>query len=193
MYKIVLKATKMAQNFVKAVLNDDDVAVDATLGNGNDTIFLSNQLPMGRVYAFEIQKNAVDKFNMFLNKNNINNITVIHDGHENMKKYINESPAAIMFNLGYLPGGDEKIITKPDTTLKAIEDAMEILKPGGIITIAVYTGHEGGKEEGETIEDYVKGINPKQFSTMTIKFTNRANSAPFLIVIEKNDNCDANK
>jgi len=192
-YKIVLKATRMAQDIVEKVLKEDDFAVDATLGNGNDTLFLSSILNKGKVYSFDIQSYAVDKFKKVLDEKNIRNVILINDGHENILKYINEPIKVVMFNLGYLPGGDQSIITKPDTTLKALEDSLKILKPGGIVTIVVYTGHVGGKEEEVALKNYIKSLDPKVFSVMQIKFVNRDEKAPYLIVIEKNDSCNVNK
>ncbi|KRQ86632.1 Ribosomal RNA small subunit methyltransferase H [Caloramator mitchellensis] len=192
MYRVILKATKMAQNIVESVLKEDDSAIDATLGNGNDTVFLLSRLKNGKVYAFDIQKQAIDNFKKYMDENKISNVYLINDGHENIKKYITSRVKAVMFNLGYLPGGDEKIITKPETTIKALTDSLELLKPGGIITIAVYSGHDGGEVEAKAIDEFVGKLNPKKYSTMTIKFTNR-NTAPYLIVIEKNDNFDEGK
>ncbi|MCX7904102.1 MAG: class I SAM-dependent methyltransferase [Caloramator sp.] len=193
MYKIVLKATRMAQDIVRKVISETDVAVDATLGNGNDTIFLSNILHKGKVYSFDIQAIAIEKFKRTLDEQNIKNIILINDGHENILNYVKEAPKAIMFNLGYLPGGDEKIITRPETTLKALSDSLKILKPGGIITLVVYTGHTGGAEEGFVLDEYVKNLEPKIYSVMQIKFVNRDERAPYLIVIEKNDSYSEDK
>lgn len=118
---------------------------------------------------------------------------MINDGHENILNYVMEAPKAIMFNLGYLPGGDEKIITRPDTTLKALSDSLKILKPGGVITLVVYTGHLGGAEEGLLIDEFIKKLDPKIYSVMQIKFANRDERAPYLIVIEKNDSYNEDK
>lgn len=193
MYKIVLKATRMAQDIIKKVIAETDVAVDATLGNGNDTLFLSNILHKGKVYSFDIQAIAIERFKKTIDEQNIKNVILINDGHENILNYVKEAPKAIMFNLGYLPGGDEKIITRPETTLKALSNSLKILKPGGIITLVVYTGHTGGAEEGHMLDEFVKNLDPKIYSVMQIKFVNRDERAPYLIVIEKNDSYNEDK
>ena len=186
MFKIILKITEMAQNYVKLVLKERDVAVDATLGNGNDTIFLSGLVPEGRVYSFEIQRECVKKFKKEIEIKGIRNVEVINDGHENMDLYIKESPKAIMFNLGYLPRGNKNVITRPETTVAALKKGLKMLSPGGIITIAVYRGHEGGEEEGNAVLDFINGLDPKIYNAMVIKYVNRKGMAPFLLVIEKN-------
>jgi len=193
MYRIVLKATRMAQDIIKKVIDETDIAVDATLGNGNDTLFLSNLLHRGKVYAFDIQAIAIERFKKTIDERNIKNVILINDGHENILNYVKEAPKAIMFNLGYLPGGDEKIITRPDTTLKALSDSLKILRPGGVITLVVYTGHLGGAEEGILIDEFIKKLDPKIYSVMQIKFANRDEKAPYLIVIEKNDSYNEDK
>lgn len=192
MYKVVLKATTMAHNFIESVVEDGDFVVDATLGNGNDTIFLSGLTPNGKVYAFDIQEDAIFKFNKMLQDEKINNVDVINDGHENIDKYVDSPIKAIMFNLGYLPGADKTITTKKDTTLTAINKSLELLMPGGLMTIAAYIGHEEGTKEAEAVLDLIKSLDPKKYSVMQISFLNR-NNAPFLVVIEKNDNLHVNK
>lgn len=189
MYKVVLKVTQMAQRMVEMTVKPEDTVIDGTLGNGNDTVFLSSLVPEGKVYSFDIQKDAVEGFKRVMEEKNIKNVIAINSGHESMELYVKERPSAIMFNLGYLPGGDEKIITLPYTTLRALESGTKILKPGGIITIASYSGHPGGQEEQDTVQSWVRGLNPRHYSVMEARFTNGKNNSPMLIVIEKNDNC----
>ncbi|SHE41998.1 MULTISPECIES: tRNA (mnm(5)s(2)U34)-methyltransferase [Caloramator] len=186
MYKVVLKATSLAHKIVEKVVVDGDVVVDATLGNGNDTLFLSSLTINGMVYSFEVQKSAVDRFNKIIDEEGIKNIKVINDGHQNMDLYIDKKVKAIMFNLGYLPGSDKTITTKSDTTLEAVQKGLKLLVPGGVMTIAVYVGHEEGQREAEDLLKEITELDSKHFSVMNINFINRKN-APFLLVIEKND------
>jgi predicted methyltransferase len=185
MFKVILRATEMAHNFLREVVKPIDVVVDATLGNGHDTLFLSSLVPEGKVYSFDIQQRAVQKFKDVIYERGLNNVILINDGHENIDNYLKESPKAIMFNLGYLPGGDKSITTLPETTIIALQKCLKLLSSGGIITMEVYPGHEGGKEEAEAVLEVVRGLDSKEFSVMEIRFSNKSNSAPFLIVIEK--------
>lgn len=189
-YKVVIKATKMAQSIVEKVIRENDVVVDATLGNGNDTLFLMELVPEGRVYSFDIQASAIENYKKAYGERK--NISLIHDGHENINKYVSEKPRVIMFNLGYLPGGDESIITKSETTIEALGKSLQLLIPGGIISIVSYIGHKGGLNEAEEVLKLVKGLNPKEFSVMEARFMN-VNNAPFLLIIEKNDNYHVGK
>lgn len=188
MFRVVKKATLMVQDIIRPIVQEKDTVIDGTLGNGNDSLFLGELVPGGEVYSFEVQENAVDKFKGFLAEKNINNINVIHDGHENISKYVKNKISAAIFNLGYLPGGDPNIITKPETTIEALKSCLELLKPGGVISIAVYTGHEGGDRESCLVKDFAGSLNSKEFSVMDIHYTNKAGRAPYIIIIEKNDN-----
>jgi hypothetical protein len=185
MYKTILRATDMVHSMVKGAIKENSIAVDATLGTGKDTIFLSELVPKGRVYSFDIQADAISKY--ICNYGEAENVTLINDGHENMLNYLKEQPSIIMFNLGYLPCGDKSIITKPETTVKALRAGIEIIAPNGIISIISYIGHDGGEEEATLIGEVTRSLNPKEFAVMEIKFSN-TNGAPFITIIEKNCN-----
>ena len=185
MYKMVVKATKMAQNIVRQVVTQNDCVVDATLGKGSDTLFLMGLVPQGLVYSFDIQKTAVENFKKLHGE--VENVCLIQDGHENMDRHIKEIPKAIMFNLGYLTGGDESIITKSETTIEALKKSLQLLSPGGLVSIVSYIGHMGGQDEAEKVLQLVKKLKPREFAVMETRFKNVIN-APFLIIIEKNDN-----
>ena len=115
--------------------------------------------------------------------NNI--IELILDGHENLDQHVKENVACVVFNLGYLPRAKHQIITKPDTTLEAIKKSLTLLKPNGVISIAIYTGHEGGMEEKNYISEYLNRLDQNEFNVLHMEFTNQINNPPELILIEK--------
>ncbi|WP_347487559.1 class I SAM-dependent methyltransferase [Desulfoscipio sp. XC116] len=180
-------AVLLAQQFVGEVLHKGCVAVDATAGNGYDTLFLANIVgESGRVYAFDIQQAALDITARRLKQFGLeNNVKLIHDGHENMNLHIDSPVDACTFNLGYLPGGDHNSITGPSTTVKALQIALDLLKPGGRISLVVYTGHPGAGEESRAVEEMAAQLNPSLFGVLKVTFINRSLSAPFLIFIER--------
>lgn len=185
MYRMVVKATLVAKKLVAEIVKPGDTVVDATLGNGNDTLFLSRIIQNGRVYSFDIQKTAVEKFKEIIEQEFINNVILINDGHQNMEKYINQAPSAIMFNLGYLPGGDKNILTRGNTTADAVTSGLRLLKPGGIMTIICYIGHDGGGEEQIAVEDIASQLSPINFSVFKLEYFSKNNNAPILYAIEK--------
>ena len=125
-----------------------ETVVDATAGNGNDTLFLAELVgENGHVYAFDIQQAALDSTAKRLGELN-ERVSLILDSHENVEKYVNGQIGGAVFNLGYLPHSEDlSIVTKPDSTIKAIHTMLGMLKKGGIIAVSVYDGHEGGAEE----------------------------------------------
>lgn len=184
---ILRKLTDVAQKYVGEVLKEGDHAIDATVGNGKDTEFLARRVgENGKVYGFDIQDVAIEKtFKSLQEKNLALRVKFIKDGHENMLKYIEKPVKAIMFNLGYLPGGNHKIITRPDTTVKAIDDGLKILLPGGLVSIICYYGHPGGIEEKDSVLNYVKALDAFKYTVLYYGYINKKNNPPILILIEK--------
>lgn len=163
----------------------NDLVVDATVGNGNDTLFLSNLVPNGHVYGFDIQKVAIDNTKELLDKNNITNYTLFNNSHENilevLGEYVNKI-SAVIFNLGYLPGGNKNIMTNYSSTIKALKGSLKLLNNKGIILIVIYS-HEEGKKENIEINKYLLELD----GIYTInKYHNTDNlEAPYLIEIKK--------
>ena len=124
----MLRPLQMAHAFLAEVVTKEDTVVDATMGNGHDTLFLA-QLAK-QVYAFDIQKQAVEKTRQRLAEAGLDNVQLILSGHETMDQYTDHFKAAI-FNLGYLPSADKSVITRPDTTLEALEKVCRGLEKGG--------------------------------------------------------------
>lgn len=185
--KYINKITEVNKLFLDKIINKDDVVVDATMGNGYDTIYLGKLVgENGKVYAFDVQEEALKSTRKKVEKENMNNIIeLILDGHENLDQYVKENVACVVFNLGYLPRAKHQIITKPDTTLEAIKKSLSLLKPNGVISIAIYTGHEGGMEEKNYISEYLNRLDQNEFNVLHMEFTNQINNPPELILIEK--------
>lgn len=170
----------------KIVLNGDTV-VDCTAGNGNDTVFLANLVgERGKVYSFDIQKTAMEKTRQKLDAKGLSDrVSLINDGHQNLNHYICTPIKAAMFNLGYLPGGDHSIGTKGNTTIAAIEAALDLLIVHGIISIVVYYGGDSGFDEKNEVMEYIKSIDCKKYTVMRSEFVNQINCPPILVGIEK--------
>jgi predicted methyltransferase len=143
---------------VAAVVEPGDIVIDATVGNGHDTLFLATQVGVsGKVYGFDIQAAALDSaYQRLQQAGQTAPVSLYHAGHEVMAMLLPESAAgrvkAVMFNLGYLPGGDKQRTTAASTTLAALQAALSLLAPGGVISLLAYTGHPGGREETEQLK-----------------------------------------
>ncbi|HJH11033.1 MAG TPA: methyltransferase domain-containing protein [Metalysinibacillus jejuensis] len=173
-----------AQQLITQAVTSTSHVIDATAGNGHDTLFLAELVPQGHVYAFDVQEEALKNTKERLG-NLQTRVTLIHDGHENVANYIKQPISAAIFNLGYLPGGDHSIITTPKTTLRAIDEILDLLEVGGVIVLVIYHGHEGGATERDAIVDYVSEYDQKYIHVLQYQFLNQLNSPPFVIALEK--------
>ncbi|MBM4762638.1 class I SAM-dependent methyltransferase [Bacillus sp. B15-48] len=181
--------------FAKSLLNtavaEGDIVVDATVGNGHDTLFLAQLVgPNGKVFGFDIQGQAIQSCKEKLIHQNVHErVVLFQEGHENVSKCIPEHFHGMVtggiFNLGYLPGGDKTIVTVPETTISAIQQLLQLLAPEGIIVIVVYHGHHEGQLERDRLLQYVETMDQKKAHVLKYQFLNQANNPPFIIAIEK--------
>ncbi|WP_422122858.1 class I SAM-dependent methyltransferase [Planococcus sp. X10-3] len=177
----VLPFTKF---LLEQAVSEGDCVIDATAGNGHDTLFLAQLTAgSGKVYAFDIQEDAVLATRERVK--DFGNVEVILDSHAKIEHFVKDEIGAAVFNLGYLPKGDHSIITKAETTLSAIGQCIHLLKENGIIVIVIYSGHEGGSEERDAVMDYVQQLPQTKFNVLKYQFINQQHSPPFLVAIEK--------
>ncbi len=183
----MIRITELAQEQISRVVRQGALVVDATAGNGRDTLFLARLVgPGGRVFAFDIQEGALQKTASLLEENRLaERVTLLHAGHETMSAHIEAPVSAVMFNLGYLPGGDRAIVTRPESTRLALAASLELLRPGGLITVVLYPGHPQGKEEREIIVDYCRSLDSKVCRVVQVALLNCSGVPPELLVLKK--------
>lgn len=183
----MLDILETEKSFILKHIKEGDVVADFTMGNGHDTLFFSKLVgESGHVYAFDIQPAALESTKRRLVENSApENYTLINDSHHNAKKYIDCKIKAGMFNLGYLPGSDKSVTTKRETTLPAIEAAIDLLDNDAILLIAVYPGHEEGEIEGELINDMLSTLDRKKYCCAKFRIINSPTSSYFYIVESK--------
>lgn len=180
---MIKRPIHLSHDFLAEVLDEKSIVLDATMGNGNDTAFLAGLA--AKVYAFDVQEQAVQKTRERLASLGLENAQLILDGHQNLDQYVTEPIRAAIFNLGYLPSADKSVITKPDTTLLAIEKVLDRLEVGGRVAIMIYYGHEGGDMEKDAVLDYVQSLDQTLFTAMLYQPLNQINTPPFLVMVEK--------
>ena len=178
----MLRPLQMAHAFLEEVVTDEQIVVDATMGNGHDTLFLARLAK--KVYAFDIQEQAIEQTTKRLAEAKLDNVELFLTGHENVDQYV-ESIKAAIFNLGYLPSADKTVITQPHTTIQALEKLCQRLVTGGRIAIMVYYGHAGGDVERDAVLDFVSQLPQQEFTVALYKTINQINQPPFLVMIEK--------
>jgi hypothetical protein len=158
------RITQIAHEELSRVVQLGDRVVDATVGNGHDTQFLAELVgPQGRVAGFDIQPEALHATGLRLEDAGCRGpVDLFELGHEQMAKVLKEwrgTVRAVVFNLGYLPGGDHSVITKTETTLIALDAALELLSDTGVLSVMLYHGHPGGAEEMEHVLSWAKGLD----------------------------------
>ena len=175
------------KHFILEHLSEGEVAVDFTMGNGNDTLFLSKAVgEQGRVYAFDIQNEALISTEAHLKANGApENYTLICDSHHRVKDYVKERIKVGMFNLGYLPrSGKKGVTTMRETTMPAVEAAIDLLLPDGALIIAIYPGHLEGALEGDMLREYFKTLSRFRSCASEFHILNSPDS-PYFFLVEK--------
>ncbi|MBS4208601.1 class I SAM-dependent methyltransferase [Bacillus sp. FJAT-50079] len=185
------RVLEFARTILKNAVKPGDIAVDATTGNGNDTLFLTSIVgPSGHVYGFDIQEAAIYKTQQKLDGENVSDrVTLFQTGHEHLLEVIptrdHPNITGAIFNLGYLPRGDKSIVTKSDTTIAAVDQLLKVMPRGGTIVLVVYHGHPEGEIERDGLLKYAKDLNQEQAHVLQYGFINQKNNPPFIIAIEK--------
>lgn len=184
-------ATDIAKEKVLQHLVGDELAIDATCGNGHDTQWLCEAVgENGHVFAYDLQEQAISTTRQRLEKSNLQNQVTLHQtSHANLLETIppehHGNISAIVFNLGYLPGSDESLITKPDTTLRALTASLQLLKLNGILSVTLYPYHQGGSDETTQVLAWLKALPTDQYKTKIIEHPQQNPKSPFPIFVEK--------
>lgn len=188
-HELITKALKECHHDKKTEDFDRLVLCDFTMGNGNDTLFMSNLASQYglKVFAFDIQSAALESTSALLKKNNaVPNYTLINDSHSNLDLHLPPECqiGCGMFNLGYLPGGDKSVTTLRTTTLEAIAKAIDNLTCSGVVTVTIYPGHPEGKAEGELIEKYLSSLSNHDFNVLKYALCNKTDP-PYVMVTQR--------
>jgi predicted methyltransferase len=180
-----------SKNLLEKAVKPGDPVVDATVGNGYDTLFLANLVgETGRVYGFDVQKEAVMTTEEQLRSHGLSSrVTLYHQGHEHLFTCIPQADhgkiTAAVFNLGYLPGSDKAVVTQPGTTIAAVEQLLKMMAPEGIIIIVIYHGHPGGETERDKLLEFCRQLDQNLAHVLQYQFINQKNNPPFIVAIEK--------
>jgi predicted methyltransferase len=185
-------AVEFSHQLLRERLRPGDTAIDATAGNGRDTLFLTQLTgPDGMVFAFDVQEAAISATRHLLERNGVppHSWRLIHAGHESMTDSIparwHGETAAVVFNLGYLPGGDKSLTTTAATTIPAMRAALELLRPGGILVAVLYTGHPAGKDEAAAVAEFAASLPVRRFHAAEYRTLNAKTNPPFVVAVEK--------
>lgn len=182
-----------ARELLTKSIPEGAIVVDATAGNGHDTLFLAKLVgEKGKVYSFDIQEKAIRSTQARIASEDVEQqVKLIHDSHDNLKAHLERDDckniSGAIFNLGYLPGADtdKSVVTAPKSTINALMQLTANLLPEGMIILVVYHGHEEGKLEKEALLPFVRALRQEEYHVLEYRFTNQRNNPPFIIAIEK--------
>lgn len=183
-----LNTLGIAHDFLARRVKKGGFCIDGTAGRGKDTAFLCRLVgDEGKVISFDIQKDAIDSTNALLQKEGLSHIAeVVLDSHANMDSYAEPGTVdAVVFNFGYLPGGDHSIHTVPESSIEALDKSLVLLKDGGVICACVYHGGDTGYEERDALMDYFASVDPKKYTVLVSDFRNRPGDPPIAVFIFK--------
>ena len=200
MKQVLTKVVRWGQELLSEVVQPGDLVVDLTAGNGQDTLELFRLVGQtGQVIGFDIQTQALlatrDRMvsagaQVRLHQHDIQplpseaGVDLLAISHVEIAKVLTAAPKGVIANLGYLPGGQRELVTRPESTVAALEQACSLLLAGGRLAVVVYPGHPGGTEEGMAVTDFFTALDPVTFQVIQLTVSNRPQS-PFLFVAEK--------
>ena len=181
-------ARHWAEELIRQAVEPGARVIDATMGNGYDTQWLAELVgESGHVYGFVIQLEAVNRTRDRLAAAGLENrATLFHAGHEHIAELVGEPVDAAVFNLGWLPGTDKALRTRAETTLTAVNAALDRLKEGALMTICVYPGHPEGRDELDRLIAWGGALPGEKYDVMARAYLNQSGDPPVLIAVKKN-------
>ncbi len=197
--KSLTRIVSWSHQLLCEVLGPGDLAVDLTAGTGQDTLVLAEAVSSaGQVVAFDLQAEALELTTQLLEQHDFVvksipdgkavprtfGVYLVHACHTSLSKILTHPVKAIIANLGYLPGGDKSLVTRPETTLAALGQSLELLAPGGRLAVTVYPAHPGGEEEGAVVDAFFCSLPREEWVVLSIRAANRE-EAPYLLVAER--------
>ena len=188
-----------SHELVREVLRPGDLAVDLTAGKGRDTLALAAAVGQtGQVVSFDTQAVALEQTAALLQQHGYavkkcsgdreipagNEIVLVQTCHSTLREILSRPARAVLANLGYLPGGDRRLMTRPESTLPALAQSLDLLSIGGRLAVTVYPSHPGGQHEAQMIDDFFATLPSDLWQVLLLRVANRG-EAPYLLAAER--------
>ena len=183
-----LNTLGLAHRFIQDFVKPGAFCIDATAGKGRDTALLCRLVgEQGRVLAFDIQEDALRQTAALLEREGVHDRAELYlESHTKMNCYTApETVDCIVFNFGRLPGGDPQIFTKADSSVEAVRQGLELLKPGGVMSLSIYYGGANGYQERDALLDFLRTIDERRYSVLLSEWANRSGEPPLSAFIWK--------
>ncbi len=198
----LIRITPWSHALLASILAPGDLAVDLTAGRGVDSLFLWQQVaPGGKVLAFDIQRAALTQTEERLRQSAVPvhspvsdpaaltaapGVALVAACHSRLAEFLQTPARVVIANLGYLPGGDRSVLTRPGTTLAALHQAAEGLATGGRLAVVVYPGHPGGATETAEVTSWFAVLDSRRWEVLQLAVPNRQR-VPLLLVAQRRD------
>lgn len=184
---MTLQIHRINRQILQDVLAPGDLVCDATCGNGHDTLFLAREvLPGGHVYAIDIQTQALASTQARLHQAGyLEGVTYLEADHKDLKDLLPPGLALVFFNLGYLPGSDHRVRTQAESSLLALQGALNLLRPGGMVSLMLYQDPPQGLEEAQLLLRWGRSLDPTRYTVLEAHLTNMPNRPPHQVFIQK--------
>lgn len=182
----------LAHAYWRSHLKPGDLAIDATCGNGHDTHALAKLLlshPESLLIGLDIQSSALQKTEQLLKQSipeeHLKKALFQRRCHSEIDQVpIPHPPSLIVYNLGYLPGGDKSVTTQTASTMASIQKAIRLIGERGALSITCYPGHPEGKREEEELLLWAESLPYDKWRVCHHRWLNRK-QAPSLLWISK--------
>ena len=165
-----------------------DTVADCTAGNGRDALFLAGKVGVGgHLFAFDVQPEALARTRKRLLAGGVEKerFTLVLDSHEHVHRHVPAGIAAAVYNLGYLPGSDRRIVTRGDSTVRSLGRTLGLLRAGGVISLTLYYGHPGAAEEAEAVLRYAGSLDAAGFTVLHLGYHNQPKDPPSLLMVQR--------
>lgn len=175
------------RRMLETLIQPGDTCVDATAGRGYDTLFMAEKVgPHGNVFAFDVQKKAlVSVHERLVSMQMADRVMLVHESHDNMFRYVPFPVRLVMFNFGYLPGGDHTWRTQTHTSLAGCEQGLSLLDVGGILSLILYQDGDEGKAEYAALQNWARELDANQYAVLEMTLSNMPNQPPLQIFVER--------
>ena len=169
-------------------IREGEPVVDCTVGNGHDALFLAERIGRtGFLFGFDVQQEAIEATGARLREGGIDpeRYLLIRDSHRKIGEYVPGGIGAVVYNLGYMPGGDRAVVTDGETAVASVDSALRLIRPEGVVSITLYYGHEGGREEAQGLLDYVRTLDHGNFKVLHLNYPNFPKDPPSILLIQR--------
>lgn len=186
-YPEIRRIQTIVHSFLRGIVREGDWVIDATAGRGRDTLLLARCIgTAGKVFAFDVQEEAIGDTEKLLQAHDLlDRVALNHLDHARLGEVVNQQVRAVVFNLGYLPGSNHSVTTQPESTLRAIRQALPLLSAGGALILTVYRGHAGALAEAIQVDQFLTTLPKQEFTVLKGDYLNQGADAPYWIIVQR--------